>query len=158
MTRVLLLAALVALSGCATTPTGSPQSQKAGYWKVLRAKKIAPGTYARMANGRVLGFADIKDLASHGIPGKMIVPYLKATRTPYFFSTAQINTLVDAGADGVLVNYLGKARGIYLEDVGNIASSTGGLHPYWSDPGYGGAPPFHFAYPDAWAGDFTGLY
>lgn len=156
MTRVLLFSALVVLSGCATTPP--PQIESVGYLKVLRAKKIEPATYARIANGRVLGFADIKDLAAKGIPGKMVVPYLKATRTPYDFSGRQINALVDAGADSTLVNYLGKAKGIYLEDDGDIPSSTGGLHPYWSDPGYAGTPPFDFNYPEAWTGNFIGLY
>jgi hypothetical protein len=106
----------------------------------------------------VLGYDDIRNLAVKGVPGKMVVPYLKATKTPYNFTSQQINGLVDAGADSTLVNYLGKAKGIYLEDAGNIPSSTGGLHPYWSDPGYAGAVPFGFAYPDAWAGDFIGLY
>jgi hypothetical protein len=106
----------------------------------------------------VLGYSDIKDLAARGIPGKMIVPYLKATKTPYNFTTAQINALVDAGADDTLVNYLGKAKGIYLEDAGNIPSSTGGLHPYWSDPGYAGPVPFDFGYPGVWEGDFIGMY
>jgi len=155
MKRSLALLSVLFLAACATTP---PQLEQPGYMKVLAAKKVAPATYARIAHGRVLGYSDIKNLAARGIPGKMIVPYLKATKTPYSFSTAQINALVDAGADDTLVNYLGKAKGIYLEDAGNIPSSTGGLHPYWSDPGYAGAAPFGFAYPDAWAGDFIGLY
>lgn len=154
MSRLCLLLALL-ISACATTP---PQLEQPGYMKVLAAKKVDPATYARIAHGRVLGYDDIKDLAERGIPGKMIVPYLKATKTPYDFSTRQINALVDAGADDVLINYLGKAKGIYLEDAGNIPSSTGGLHPFWSDPGYAGAAPFGFGYPDEWAGDFIGLY
>ena len=156
MKQVLLLSIIVALSGCATTSV--PQLEQPGYMKVLAAKKVDPATYARIAHGRVLGYSDIKDLAARGIPGKMIVPYLKATKTPYNFTTAQINALVDAGADDTLVNYLGKAKGIYLEDAGNIPSSTGGLHPYWSDPGYAGPVPFDFGYPGVWAGDFIGMY
>jgi len=156
MKQVLLLSIVVALSGCATTSV--PQLEQPGYMKVLAAKKVDPATYARIAHGRVLGYSDIKDLAARGIPGKMIVPYLKATKTPYNFTTAQINALVDAGADDTLVNYLGKAKGIYLEDAGNIPSSTGGLHPYWSDPGYAGPVPFDFGYPGVWAGDFIGMY
>ena len=156
MKQVLLLSIVVALSGCATTSV--PQLEQPGYMKVLAAKKVDPATYARIAHGRVLGYSDIKDLAARGLPGKMIVPYLKATKTPYNFTTAQINALVDAGADDTLVNYLGKAKGIYLEDAGNIPSSTGGLHPYWSDPGYAGPVPFDFGYPGVWAGDFIGMY
>lgn len=156
MNRILLSVALAALTGCATFSV--PQLEQPAYMKVLAAKKVDPGTYARIAHGRVLGYDDIKNLAEKGIPGKMIVPYLKATKTPYSLTASQINGLVDAGADDTLVNYLGKAKGIYLEDAGNIPSSTGGLHPYWSDPGYAGPAPFGFAYPDAWAGDFIGLY
>ena len=157
MMRSLLLVALVVLSGCATT-SKIPQLEQPGYMKVLAAKKVAPATYARIAHGRVLGYDDIKNLAVRGVPGKMLVPYLKATKTPYNFTKAQINALVDAGADDALVNYLGKAQGIYLEDAGNIPSSTGGLHPYWSDPGYAGPAPFGFAYPGMWDGDFIGMY
>jgi hypothetical protein len=156
MNRLLALLTAVFISACATTTP--PTLEQPAYMKVLAAKKIDPATYARIAHGRVLGYDDIKNLAARGIPGKMIVPYLRATKTPYSFSTAQINGLVDAGADSTLVNYLGKAKGIYLEDASNIPSSTGGLHPYWSDPGYAGAAPFGFGYPDAWAGDFIGLY
>lgn len=157
MMKTLLFAALVVLSGCVTT-SKIPQLEQPGYMKVLAAKKVAPATYARIAHGRVLGFDDIKDLAVRGVPGKMLVPYLKATKTPYNLTKAQINALVDAGADDTLVNYLGKAQGIYLQDAGNIPSSTGGLHPYWSDPGYAGAVPFDFAYPGMWDGDFMGMY
>lgn len=157
MKQICLLAALVVLSACATT-TKVPQLEQPGYMKVLAAKKVAPATYARIAHGRVLGYDDIRNLAVKGVPGKMVVPYLKATKTPYNFTSQQINGLVDAGADSTLVNYLGKAKGIYLEDAGNIPSSTGGLHPYWSDPGYAGPVPFDFAYPGAWAGDFIGMY
>ncbi|MDA1203237.1 MAG: hypothetical protein O3A75_02850 [Verrucomicrobia bacterium] len=156
MKKALFLFLGMALCGCATTRV--PQLEQPGYMKVLAAKKVAPVTYARIAHGRVLGYDDIRNLATQGIPGKMIVPYLKATKTPYDFSSQQINGLVDAGADSTLVNYLGKAKGIYLEDAGNIPSSTAGLHPYWSDPGYAGMAPFGFGYPDAWAGDFIGLY
>jgi len=155
MKHLLAMLSALFLAACATTP---PQLEQPGYMKVLAAKKVAPATYARIAHGRVLGYDDIKNLAARGIPGKMVVPYLKATKTPYSFSTAQINALIDAGADDMLVNYLGKAKGIYLEDAGNIPSSTGGLHPYWSDPGYAGAAPFGFGYPGSWAGDFIGLY
>ena len=154
MHKFCLLAALVLCAGCATTP----KMERPGYLKVLAAKQVAPATYARIAHGLVLGYDDIKDLASKGIPGDMIVPYLKATRTPYNFTRRQINALVAAGADSTLVNYLGKAQGIYLQDASNIPSPSDGLHPYWSDPGYGGPAPFGFAYPDVWAGDFIGLY
>lgn len=149
-----LLCAL--LCGCATAPT-APQIKQPGYLNVLRADKVDPVTYARIANNRVLGFGDIQNLVAKGVPGNMIVPYLKATRTPYKFTEAQINTLVNAGADDTLVNYLGKAAGIYMEDEDDVPAHAGGprLHPYWADPGYMGPAPFDFGYPDVWYGDFA---
>lgn len=152
MRMILALAIVAAFTGCATF--NNPQIETPGYLKVLAAKKIDAGTYARISHGRVLGYDDIKDLASKGVPGKMIVPYLQATKTPYDFSTKQINALVDAGADDALVNYLGKAKGIYLQDEDNARLN----HPYYKDPYYMGPAPFGFAYPDAWSGDFIGLY
>ncbi len=157
--RLLLLAVITAvLCGCASVGT-KPQIEVPGYLRVLESKKVDPGTYARIATGRVLGYGDIKNLVAKGIPGNMIVPYLKATRTPYRYSSKQINGLVSAGADDVLVNYLGKAAGIYMQDSGDIPSSgSWHSHPYFTDPNYMGPAPFGFDYPDAWDGDFVGLY
>lgn len=152
MRTILVLVLAIAVGGCATF--NQPQMEQPGYLKVLAAKKIDAGTYARISRGRVLGYNDIKELARKGVPGKMIVPYLQATKTPYDFSTKQINGLIDAGADDALVNYLGKAKGIYLQDEGNIPHN----HPYFTDPYYMGPAPFGFGYPDAWTGDFIGLY
>ena len=151
MRRILLAVFVAALCGCATTY--APKMEQPGYLKVLKAKHVDAGTYARISHGRVLGYDDIRDLARAGVPGKMIVPYLKATRTPYSYSVKQINGLVDAGADDVLVNYLGKAKGIYMQDEGDIPR-----HPYYTDPYYMGAAPFGFAWPNEWSGNFIGLY
>ncbi len=157
--RLILLAVLsVVLCGCASVGS-KPQVESPGYLRVLKAKQVDPATYARIATGRVLGYGDIKNLVAKGIPGNMIVPYLKATRTPYHYSTKQINGLVAAGADDALVNYLGKAAGIYMEDSGNIPSSgSWRSHPYFADPDYTGPAPFGFDYPDAWDGNFIGFY
>lgn len=155
--KYLLLPAVLLLAACATVST--PPVEKPGYLRVLEQKQVAPSTVALIAGGRVLGYADLKNLVAQGIPGSMIVPYLKATRTPYDYSTQDINDLVNAGADDVLVNYLGKAKGIYLEDENDVPTSAdgndgGSSHPYFSDPGYVGAAPFAFGYPDAWYGDY----
>ena len=147
---LLLLCCSFFLAACATTP---PPLEQPGYLRVLKAKKIDPGTYARIAHGRVLGYDDLMALVREGVPGKMIVPYLRATKTPYDYSPAEINGLINAGADSALVNYLGKAKGIYLQDGSNVPT-----HPYYTNPYYMGPAPFGFAYPDAWAGDFIGMY
>ena len=150
MIRLFLLLSLVSLGGCATLT--KPKMESPAYLEVLAKDGVDPGTYARIAHGRVLGYGDIMDLVRSGIPGKMSVPYLQATKTPYDFSTSQINALVKAGADHVLVNYLGKAKGIYLQDGGNVpAAARGGSgwadHPYFTDPYYMGMAPFGFGFP-----------
>ena len=151
MKKALLPVLLAVLCGCATS--GRPQLESPPYLEVLERKGLDAGTYARVSKGRVLGYGDILALVRAGVPGSMIVPYLKATKTPYDFSTGQINRLVTAGGDDQLINYLGKAKGIYLEDSGNVPSTTAGgmhAHPYWSDPAYMDAAPFDFGYPDVW--------
>lgn len=157
MTRLSALLAAVLLAACATSPT-KPGLEKPGYIGVLEKKGVPATTVTRIANGRVLGYSDIKNLVAAGIPGSMSVPYLKATHAPYDFSVAQINGLVDAGADDSLINYLGKAKGIYLEDDDNIPSGDdddgGTNHPYFADPDYMGVAPFPFAYPVGWYGDY----
>ena len=157
MKQLAVLLVAVLLAACATTTT-KPGLEKPGYIGVLEKKGVPSSTVTRIANGRVLGYGDIKNLVVAGIPGSMTVPYLKATRAPYDFSMTQINGLVDAGADDALVNYLGKAKGVYLEDDDNIPSGDsddgGTNHPYFADPDYMGVAPFGFAYPVGWYGDY----
>lgn len=156
MKRSLLLLVAVLLSACATTVR--PGMEKPGYIGVLEKKGVPAATVSRVAGGRVLGYGDLKNLAAAGIPGKMIVPYLKATRAPYDFSMDQINGLINAGADDSLVNYLGKAKGVYLQDDDNIPSGLSGdggtNHPYFADPDFMGVAPFPFVYPAGWYGDY----
>ncbi|MFZ4483392.1 MAG: hypothetical protein ACOYOL_05360 [Chthoniobacterales bacterium] len=155
MTKLLLPLFLAVLCGCATT--SKPSMEAPAYLQELAAMKIDPATYGRISKGRVLGYSDIMVLVRKDVPGKMIVPYLRATRTPYNFSTAEINRLIDAGADDVLVNYLGKDKGIYLQDENNAPTQGAGLdHPYYADPGYMGPAPFDFGYPGEWYGDRGG--
>ena len=151
MMKALLTVFLAALCGCATF--SGPQLESPPYLQVLAQKGVDAGTYTRISKGRVLGYDDIMALVRAGVPGSMIVPYLKATKTPYDFTTRQINRLVNAGADDELVNYLGKAKGIYLEDSGDVPATTGGgmhSHPYWADPYYMDPAPFAFDYPGVW--------
>ena len=154
MMRVALALVVAVLCGCTTF--SKPKIEKPGYLQVLQAKGVDAGTYARVASGRVLGYRDIKNLVEKGVPGRMIVPYLKATRVPYKFTPKAINGLVKAGADDA-GQLLGKAAGIYMEDEGDMPSSQGGgrwRHPYFNDIGYMGLAPFEFAYPGEWYGDY----
>lgn len=151
MLRIFLALALAASTGCATW--SRPALERPPYLQALARQGVDEETLVHISGGRVLGYHDIVALVEAGVPGAMIVPYLKATRTPYDFSSRQISSLVTSGADDVLINFLGKAKGIYLEDAGNVPTTTGAaddLHPYWADPGFAGGAPFDFAFPDEW--------
>lgn len=147
----LVLCVLPWIAGCALWQR--PALEAPPYVYALEREGVDRGTLDRIQAGRVLGYRDIVSLVEAGVPGSMIVPYLEATRTPYDFSTRQIRRLVAAGADDELVNFLGRAKGIYLEDAQNVPRRTApaaGLHPYWGDPDYFGSAPFAFAFPDTW--------
>jgi len=151
MLRFLFLLVFLGPTGCAVF--SRPALESPPYVQALAREGVDAATVARLQAGRVLGYHDLVALVEAGVPGSMIVPYLQATRTPYDFSTRQINNLVALGADDTLVNFLGRAKGIYLQDASNVPAGTpgsGGLHPYWGDPVYAGAAPFDFAFPDEW--------
>lgn len=147
----LVVTVLPCLAGCALWQR--PALEAPPYVHALEREGVDRGTLDRIEAGRVLGYHDIVSLVEAGVPSSMIVPYLEATRTPYNFPARQINRLVAAGADDDLVNFLGRAKGIYLEDARNVprrTASAAGLHPYWGDPDYSGPAPFGFTFPDAW--------
>lgn len=119
--------------------------------KQIAAKGVNPSTYARIENGRVLGYTDILNLVKADVPEAAIVSYLKSTKAPYRLTTAQLEQLTDAGAGSDLVNYLGKSVGYY---EATKRAQTGGSqwdqHPYFNDPAYLGEAPFPYAFPAEW--------
>lgn len=150
------LAATACIASCASTQPKQPD-----YLAVLAQKGVAPATYAKIHNHRVLDFNDILNLVQNNVPGGQIAAYLKSTRAPYNFSRSQINTLVRAGADSALINYLGKSQGDFLIDAQDSAQQEQLIkqheewkkfwdHPYYNDPYYYGPAPFGFAYPGDW--------
>lgn len=141
----LLAAALVA--GCATSGT----KVSAPYLAVLQQKGVDPGTYARISHGRVLTYDDIYDLVSKNIQGDKIVDYLKATRAPYVFTTAQVNRLAAAGADPSLTAFLrNPPTKPNTEGFDNPTTQAFLNSPYWRDPYYMDASPMDFAFPESW--------
>lgn len=159
----LLVAVIVAatfFAGCATTSYQVP-GPKPTLLSELKSQGVSEPTIARITAGRVLTFPEIVELVRAGIPGKQIVAYLRKTRAPYNFTQAQINTLVSAGADSTLINYVGRGAGDFLLDAQNEAQQSSLLRqqkldqsfwndPYFADPGYMGAPPFGFGWPGLW--------
>lgn len=137
------------MNSCATTgqspaPTGIV-SQMAGHG-------IPASTQKRVQNGRVLDFDDIMSLAKGGVSDKALVSYLKSTKAPYKFTTAQLEQLTDAGAGSTLVNYLGESIGYYEASKRNqLGGDKWDRHPYFNDPLFWGGAPFDYGFPGEWA-------
>ncbi len=143
-----LVAALAAagLTGCATNQPQVPVK----YLTVLKTKQVDPGTYARIAHGRILRFDDVLDLTKKGIAGDKVVDYMKATRAPYVFTKSQVNQLRAAGADKALLDYLNNPP---TQPVipSNVQPTPAWMNsPYFGDPYYMGPAPFMFSYPASW--------
>jgi hypothetical protein len=147
---VLSIVALpVLLNSCAT----SPQSlAPAGIAAQMSKQGVPASTQKRVQAGRVLDFDDIMSLAKAGVSDKAIVAYLKSTKAPYKFTTAQLEQLSNAGAGSTLVNYLGQSVGYYEASKRNqLGGSKWDRHPYFNDPFFWGAAPFDYGFPGEWA-------
>ncbi len=118
----------------------------------LQAMGISSQTYAKIANGRVLSFSDIYGLVKKGVPGPVILTYIKSTHAPYKLTDDQLNQLVDAGANPQLVNYLGQSVGFFEATERHQTGVSGKWwkHPYFYDPYFMGPAPFGYAFPGEW--------
>jgi len=157
--RFFVLFVIAILAGCATPPQQKPPSP--AYLQKLAAMHVSPSTLKRIQAGRVLTFADVLGLVQRGVPGEKIVAYLRSTRAPYNYTQAQINTLLNAGADSTLINYVGRSVGDFLIDAQNEQSQEelrqnakwqkeAWRDPYFNDPEYWGVAPFPYAFPVGW--------
>jgi len=157
--RFFALLVLGILAGCATPLQQTPPSP--AYLQKLAAMGVAPATVQRIQAGRVLAFADVLELVRKGVPGGKIVAYLRSTRAPYNYTQAQVNTLLNAGADSTLINYVGRSVGDFLIDAQNEQSQEelrqnakwqkeAWRDPYFNDPDYWGVAPFPYAFPVGW--------
>ena len=113
---------------------------------------INQNTYDKITNRRVLSYGDIYDLVKKGVPGPIIVTYLRSTHAPYRLTDDQLERLTDAGASADLVNYLGKSAGYFEATERDQTGRTGEWknHPYYADPFFMGPPPFGYEWPDEW--------
>lgn len=160
---VWFLGILLLLGGLLTgsAGVGNAGGSKAAYVASLQRAGVSPATVARVENERVLTCAEIRELVVQGVPGSQIVAYLKSTRANYAKCSAQIPSLVAAGADSTLVNYLGRKEGDFLIDAQNAAAQDRLVqnakweremwnNPYFTDPAYEGDVPFEFGWPAIW--------
>lgn len=159
--KPILFSALLALSLAACATSSGPAPGTPAYFQTLESMHVAPATLKRVEGGRVLSFADVLELVKRDVPGAEIVAYLKSTRAPYNYSQSQVNTLMNAGADSTLVNYVGRADGDFLIDAQNAAQQAQVRQnykfdkqlwkdPYFIDPDYWGPAPFPYAFPMGW--------
>ena len=145
----LLATASFHLTSCATRFDAQAPSQTLA---ALTQKGVPATTVSRIKAGRVLDFDDILALVKAGVSDKAAVAYLKSTRAPYKFTTAQLQQLSDAGAGSTLVNYLGQSIGYYEATKRNqLGGSKWDNNPYFTDPFFWGAAPFDYAFPGEWA-------
>ena len=142
------VAMTVLLNSCAT----SPQSlAPAGIAAQMAKQGVPASTQKRVQAGRVLDFDDIMSLAKSGVSDKAIVAYLKSTKAPYKFTTAQLEQLSNAGVGSTLVNYLGQSVGYYEASKRNqLGGSKWDSHPYFNDPFFWGDAPFDYGFPGEW--------
>jgi hypothetical protein len=153
------IALALVLAACATS--SGPKPGTPAYFQTLESMHVAPATLTRIEAGRVLAFADVLELVKRGVPGTEIVAYLQSTRAPYNYTQQQVNTLMNAGADSTLYNYVGRSIGDFMIDAQNAQQQAQVRQnykfdkqlwkdPYFIDPGYWGPAPFDYAYPMGW--------
>ena len=137
------------MSSCATSQQALAPS---GIAAQMAQHVVPASTQKRVHAGRVLDFDDIMSLSKAGVSDKAIVAYLKSTKAPYKFTTAQLEQLTNVGAGSTLVNYIGQSIGYYEASKRNqIGGSKWDRHPYFNDPFFWGAAPFDYAFPGEWA-------
>lgn len=155
---VLLIASFLSLNGCSTPGGTKHPDQRAAFLRSMKQSGVPSPVYQKMKNARVLAFADVLAMVRAGVPGSKIVAYLKATRAPYSYTSAQIQLLQHAGADSTLINYVGRAAGDFLIDAQNEVAQEQMVqsakidrsywnNPYFMDPGFAGDVPFEFGWP-----------
>jgi hypothetical protein len=138
--KTVLLLALLALAGCATTAQVDP--------KIL-AEFSKPGvpeqTALKVRDGVPLSVADVASSAQAGVPGPGLVSYMQSTRKAYNLSNADIARLRAAGTPAPVITYMRRSYDFYGKGPNAVDQS----HPYFSGENYnryGGNVNAPFAY------------
>jgi outer membrane lipoprotein SlyB len=85
-----------------------------------RLKAQAPATYVKVDQGQPLSVADVKALARAGINEDVIINQIKASRTVYHLSAADIVDLRDSGVTNNVINYMISTPSL----MGNVAPTV----------------------------------
>jgi len=137
------------LSACATSPQVDPAVTAAA-----ASRGVSAATCSKMTNARPLGYGDIQNLVSKGVPSSVIVGYLNSTRKVYDLSYAQLSGLKSAGATPQLLNYLTETQGFYGNNSPKQKSRAAQMQrgEYYNSPNYQNAQPFAYNQPiiDDW--------
>ena len=94
------------IGAAAGTLAGGLIGNAADQERNARLKAQAPHTYAKVEQGQPLAVADIKALAKAGISEEVIISQIKASRTVYHLSAADIIDLRDCGVSNKVINYM----------------------------------------------------
>lgn len=147
--RLLILAAALALVGCASGPQVDPKITAA-----LVARDVPSSTYVKVYNARPLDYADIHNLVACKVPTQIIIGYLESTEKVYNFSYGQLQSLRSAGASSQLLNYLSETQGFYGYNPPAAAKRTAKKQKdaYYNSPLYQDEQPFAYNPPiiDDW--------
>ncbi len=90
----------------------------------LARSGVGGSTYAKVSNAKKLGFDDILNLVSKGVPAHIVESYLQSTQAVYRFSPTQLASLKNAGAAPQLLNYLAETGGFYAPSQDQASGNT----------------------------------
>jgi hypothetical protein len=143
--KSVLLLALLALAGCATTSQVDP--------KILGEfsnRGVSAVTVNKVRDGFPLTVAEVAECAQKGVPGPGLVSYLQSTRKAYNLSNADLAKLRAAGTPAPVIAYMRRSYDFYGKGPNAVDQS----HPYFSAENYnryGGNvnAPFAYAPPEA---------
>lgn len=133
------------LSACSSS---GPQVNPA-VLSAATSRDVPTSTTSKMAAAQNLGFSDIRNLVSKGVPDSSVIAYLNSTQQVCRFSADQLADLKSAGADSQLLAFLGETQGFYgsrsAAQPGEAAKRPSGQ--YLNTPQYQDEQPFAYNQP-----------
>ena len=131
-----------ALSACSTGPQVNSSVLSAA-----TSRGVAADTTAKMSAAERLGFGDIRNLVSKGVPDAMIIAYLNSTKETTRFSAAQLAARKSAGADAPLLAFLSEEQGFYGRNPTRSSRAMAPAGQYTNSRGYQDEQPFAYNEP-----------
>lgn len=94
------------IGGAVGLLTGALVGQSMEMEQQERLRREAPRTYERVEQGQPLGIADIKALSKAGVSDEIIISQIRASRTPFRLTTAEIIDLKEAGVSNKVIDFM----------------------------------------------------